>query len=65
MLDRHSPAVSKLIADIETEIVRLHGTLERIGKPPEEYDVARGQIRGLRWALTQIVDDKEDTLSNG
>lgn len=64
MLDRHQPDVAAFIKDLESEIARLHGTLERIGLEPGAYDVARGQIKALRWTLDKLSPDQEDELLN-
>lgn len=60
MLDPHSPPVRKLLDGIDTEIESLHTSLERIGRDPRDYDVARGKIKALRWVVTQIIGDPED-----
>lgn len=65
MLDKHSPAVVKITNEIRVEIDRLHGTLERIGKSPDEYDVARGQIKALRWTLNQIEGEPDNEVIDG
>lgn len=64
MLDRHHPAVIAFVHDVEAEIARLHGTLERVGLEPAAYDVARGQIKSLRWTLDKIIPEQEDELLN-
>lgn len=63
MLDINSPAVSRLLAEIQGEITRSQGSLERLGKTPSEYDVIRGRIKGLRQVVNLIKGNKEDETS--
>ena len=65
MLDQHSPAVVKITTEMRSEIDRLHGTLERIGKDPTDYDIARGQIKALRWTLKLIEGEPDSEAIDG
>ena len=64
MLDQHSPAVRQLVDEMDTEIERLRAALERPGKTAAQYDVYRGQIKGLRWSLKKLTGEEEE-LTDG
>ena len=65
MLDRHSPSVRKFLDELDVEIETNRTSLERIGRQPHEYDVTRGKIKALRWVVTQIVGEPQETELDG
>ena len=65
MLDRHSPPVRKLLDEIDEKIEGHHTSLERIGRSTSDHDVSRGQIKALRWVMTQIVGESQETELDG
>lgn len=65
MLDRHSPSVRKFLDELDVEIETNRTSLERIGRTTHEYDVTRGKIKALRWVVTQIVGEPQETELDG
>lgn len=65
MLDKHSPPVRKLLDDIDAEITRLHTSMERVGRTENETNIARGQIKALRWIVKQIEGEPQETEIDG
>lgn len=54
MLDRNSATWITLRSRICERIEKLRTDIEQPGFPP---DVARGEIAGLRWAISQVEPD--------
>ena len=63
MLDRHNRKVARFLEEVDEELERLRTTLERPNKTADEYNVIRGQIKGLRWVVEKATNDEDDLLN--
>jgi len=59
-MDKFNPDVRAYIKKVEDDVESKRNALERNGKTDVEYAVIRGQIKGMRMALSHIDGDHED-----
>ena len=65
MLDRHAPAVRKVLAEIDARIEKNRDSLERFALSDNDTRHSRGQIKALRWVKGLIEGDTEQDESSG